>query len=202
MPGQRHREERTMSHDKIKAAARKRIAENGEPYVVARREDIREHTAARRTSPLSPEDIRAAAEAHRELGPEYGDAVVASFIDKVDREVAARVEARLAGMPRAQSAKPSRRGHLVKRRARDVLAASAGALVVASALGLHGIISPHTAPPARSLPAPQIATVLLPQLQGAVPRPLPPDILWLRVVRGAGPLHAPVLVPVVATHSQ
>jgi hypothetical protein len=48
------------------------------------------------TSPVSPEDIRAAAEVHKELGPEYSDAVVAAFIDKVDREVAARVEARLA----------------------------------------------------------------------------------------------------------
>src|ERR1035441_7092443 len=52
------------------------------------------------TSPLSPEEIRAAAEAHRELGPEYSDAVVASFIEKVDKEIAARVDARLAGPPR------------------------------------------------------------------------------------------------------
>jgi hypothetical protein len=48
------------------------------------------------TSPLDPQDIRAAAEVHRELGPEYSDAVIAAFIDRVDRAVAARVEARLA----------------------------------------------------------------------------------------------------------
>ena len=48
------------------------------------------------TSPVDPEDIRAAAEVHQELGPEYNDAVVAAFLDKVDRAVAARVEARLA----------------------------------------------------------------------------------------------------------
>jgi len=48
------------------------------------------------TSPVDPEDIRAAAEVHQELGPEYSDAVVAAFLDKVDRAVAARVEARLA----------------------------------------------------------------------------------------------------------
>jgi hypothetical protein len=48
------------------------------------------------TSPVDPQDIRAAAEVQRELGPEYSDAVVAAFIDRVDRAVAARVEARLA----------------------------------------------------------------------------------------------------------
>ncbi len=48
------------------------------------------------TSPVDPEDIRAAAEVYQELGPEYHDAVVAAFLDKVDRAVAARVEARLA----------------------------------------------------------------------------------------------------------
>ena len=35
-----------MSHDKIRAATRKRMAETGEPYAVARREVIREHRAA------------------------------------------------------------------------------------------------------------------------------------------------------------
>lgn len=35
-----------MSHDKISAAARKRMAETGEPYAVARRAVIREHQAA------------------------------------------------------------------------------------------------------------------------------------------------------------
>ncbi len=33
-----------------------------------------------------------------ELGPEYCDAVVASFLERVDQEIAARVGARLAGM--------------------------------------------------------------------------------------------------------
>lgn len=35
-----------MSHDKISAAARKRMAETGEPYAAARRAVIREHQAA------------------------------------------------------------------------------------------------------------------------------------------------------------
>jgi hypothetical protein len=42
-----------MSHDKIRAAARKRMAETGEPYATARREVIREHqrAASQRPSP-------------------------------------------------------------------------------------------------------------------------------------------------------
>ncbi len=35
-----------MSHDKIKAAARRRMAETGEPYAIARREVIREYQDA------------------------------------------------------------------------------------------------------------------------------------------------------------
>lgn len=45
---------------------------------------------------LSPEEIRAAAETHNELGPGYRDAVVESFLEKVGREIDARVDARLA----------------------------------------------------------------------------------------------------------
>lgn len=74
-----------MSHDKIKAAARERMARTGEPYATARREVVAE--------------IRAAAAAHEELGPEYSDAVVASFLNRVEEEIAARVEARMAGAP-------------------------------------------------------------------------------------------------------
>ena len=67
-------------------------------------------------SPLSPQEIRAAAEAHAELGPEYSDAVVASFLDRVDRAVAARVDARLADMrqPAAPPAEQEDRRTLLK----------------------------------------------------------------------------------------
>jgi hypothetical protein len=41
-----------MSHDKIKAAARVRMAETGEPYATARREVIRRHQAAGGRGPL------------------------------------------------------------------------------------------------------------------------------------------------------
>jgi hypothetical protein len=92
------------------------------------------------TSPVSPEDIRAAAEVHHELGPEYSDAVVASFLEKVDRELAARVEARLAEAirtaPRQDSRRAMRRG--------VVLGACAGALATTVALGLP-LLHAHSA---------------------------------------------------------
>jgi hypothetical protein len=66
------------------------------------------------TSPLSPEDIRAAAEVHRELGPEYSDAVVASFLEKINREIDARVDARVAVRPQAQRSVPHSRLALIK----------------------------------------------------------------------------------------
>jgi hypothetical protein len=58
---------------------------------------------------LSPEEIRAAAETHHELGPGYQDAVIESFLDKVGREIDARVDMRLAQQqsPLARA----RRGH-------------------------------------------------------------------------------------------
>jgi hypothetical protein len=61
------------------------------------------------TSPVDPQEVRAAAEVHRELGPEYSDAVIAEFIDRVDRAVAARVEARLAEERRKLPATRNRR---------------------------------------------------------------------------------------------
>jgi hypothetical protein len=60
------------------------------------------------TSPLSPQEVRAAAETHKELGPEYSDAVVESFLERVDREIAARVDARLGSASREQPARPAR----------------------------------------------------------------------------------------------
>jgi hypothetical protein len=60
------------------------------------------------TSPsLTPDEIRAAAEAHRELGPEYQSAVVESFLDKVGREIDARVDARIAAARQPSPAWPS-----------------------------------------------------------------------------------------------
>jgi hypothetical protein len=53
-----------------------------------------------RDSPLSAQDIRAAAEVHSELGPDYGDAVVQSFLAKIDKHIEDRVEQRLASVTR------------------------------------------------------------------------------------------------------
>ena len=59
------------------------------------------------TSPLSPQEIRAAAAVHKELGPEYSDAVVESFLDRVDQEITARLDARLGPVSREQPAQPA-----------------------------------------------------------------------------------------------
>ena len=90
------------------------------------------------TSPLSPEDIRAAAGAHHELGPEYSDAVVASFLEKVDQEIAARVDERLAAStPRTLPAEPEDRGALLKGFAIGVASSAAVVLLVAGARPEH-----------------------------------------------------------------
>jgi hypothetical protein len=59
------------------------------------------------TSPLDPQDIRAAAETHKELGPEYSAAVIESFLERVDREITARVDARLGPVSREQPVQPA-----------------------------------------------------------------------------------------------
>jgi hypothetical protein len=59
------------------------------------------------TSPLSPDEIRAAAETHRDLGPDYQSAVIESFLDKVSREIDARVDARLAAARAAVPPQPA-----------------------------------------------------------------------------------------------
>jgi hypothetical protein len=45
------------------------------------------------SSPLSPDDFRAAAEVYRELGPDFSEAVAQSFIDQVNREIVTRAAA-------------------------------------------------------------------------------------------------------------
>src|SRR5450755_2357032 len=61
-------------------------------------------------SSVSPDEFRAAAEVHRELGPEYDKAVVESFIQRLGPEIDVRVDARVAqeleagaGQPRTPS---------------------------------------------------------------------------------------------------
>ena len=112
------------------------------------------------TSPVDPEEVRAAAEAYRELGPEYNDAVVAAFIDRVDRAVAARVEARLAA-ERAQRPESAERGwQPAPSRGRRgllkgvALGLCAGALVAGVSIShVHGSVA-HMARSAVPRPAP------------------------------------------------
>jgi hypothetical protein len=93
------------------------------------------------TSPVDPQDIRAAAEVHRELGPEYRDAVIAAFIERVDRAVEARVEARLAEeRPRQPVLRDHNRRTLLKGVA---LGVCTGALVAGISIShAHAGISP------------------------------------------------------------
>ena len=64
------------------------------------------------TSSLSPDEIRAAAETHNELGKDYSGAVIESFLEKVGSEIDARVDARLnrfhaPSVPMAKQKRPS-----------------------------------------------------------------------------------------------
>jgi hypothetical protein len=57
-------------------------------------------------SPLSPDEIRAAAEVRRELGPDYDKAVVESFLERLGPEIDARVDARVAREVEARAGQP------------------------------------------------------------------------------------------------
>jgi VIT1/CCC1 family predicted Fe2+/Mn2+ transporter len=94
------------------------------------------------TSPFSPDDIRAAAGAHHELGPDYSDAVVASFLERVDQEIAARVAERLpASTPRSRPVHPENRRALAKGFAMGVAASvTAVILVLAARPGHHALV--------------------------------------------------------------
>jgi hypothetical protein len=52
---------------------------------------------------LAGQDVAAAAAAHHELGPEYSRAAIDSFLEKVDGEIAARIDARLGDPPQRRS---------------------------------------------------------------------------------------------------
>jgi F0F1-type ATP synthase assembly protein I len=51
------------------------------------------------SSSLTPDEVRAAAETHHELGKDYSAAVIESFLEKVGSEIDARVDARLTRYP-------------------------------------------------------------------------------------------------------
>ena len=66
---------------------------------------------------LTPEEISAAIAARRELGPEYEDAIAASLADRVEREIAARVDA--ARNPAASRSAPASREREARGNAND-----------------------------------------------------------------------------------
>jgi hypothetical protein len=55
----------------------------------------------------SHRELRAAIEARKELGPDHEDAVVASFLARIEGEIEARVDQRLAGRKPAATAHAS-----------------------------------------------------------------------------------------------
>ncbi|MGH3164679.1 MAG: hypothetical protein ACRDN0_02155 [Trebonia sp.] len=63
------------------------------------------------SGPLSPDEIRAAAAVHDELGPRYQDAVIESFLEKVGKEIDARVDARLGAEAPLPASRHDRRHH-------------------------------------------------------------------------------------------
>jgi hypothetical protein len=59
------------------------------------------------SSSLTPDEVRAAAETHNELGKDYSAAVIESFLEKVGSEIDARVDARLSRYPGPAQAPPA-----------------------------------------------------------------------------------------------
>ncbi len=95
-------------------------------------------------APLTAEDVRAAAEVHGELGPDYGDAVVESFLAKIDKQIEARVDERLASLAgpgrltrRRRPANPARLGKL------RIALAGAGAGMILAGLPLT-LVAAHS----------------------------------------------------------
>jgi len=84
-------------------------------------------------SRLSPDEIRAAAEVHNELGPDYRDAVVESFLAKIDKEVGARIDAQLAATRPAPARTPD--PAVLDRKRSQLGAMAAGSVLAALASG-------------------------------------------------------------------
>jgi len=88
------RKEDAMSHEKLKAAARRRMARTGEPYAVARRAVIRQHEEAQDSKYASKTTRSRAFEVVAEQLGKHGQEVrrqltSASGIDEVRRRFAA-----------------------------------------------------------------------------------------------------------------
>ncbi len=60
---------------------------------------------------MDEQELRAAIEARKELGPEHEEQLVAGFVDKIEREIDRRVDARVAER-RPPRSRRSREGEL------------------------------------------------------------------------------------------
>ena len=83
-------------------------------------------------SGLSPDEVRAVAEVHNELGPEYRDAVVESFLDRIDKQVGDRIDAHLATTRRPEMTRTSDPALLERKRVQF------GAMVAGTVVGAFG----------------------------------------------------------------
>jgi anti-sigma-K factor RskA len=92
-------------------------------------------------SRISPDEVRAAAEVHSELGPDYRDAVVESFLEKVDKEVGARIDAQLASSAHVAASASERA--LLDRKRSQLSAMAAGSVIAALASGAAVAWSMH-----------------------------------------------------------
>ena len=92
-------------------------------------------------SSLSRDEIRAAAAVHNELGPEYQDAVLDSFLEKIDRQVGNRIEAQLAAL--RPPAAPSSDRPLMDRKRSQLGAMAVGSVLAALASGAAVAWSVH-----------------------------------------------------------
>jgi hypothetical protein len=100
------------------------------------------YPASMATSPLSPDEFRAAAEVYRELGPEYGDAVAESFTEKINREIEARA-AQLSRVPR-RPRPASRYTHRLRLTGLSAGALMAGIPLVFVLVVMHGSAAAST----------------------------------------------------------
>lgn len=93
----------------------------------------------RMSSSLSRDEVLAAAETHNELGSAYRDAVIESFLDKVGREIDARVDARLVQQQAARPPARDRRGHFDSPMALAIISMALGIPLsaIAVAAGTH-----------------------------------------------------------------
>jgi hypothetical protein len=100
------------------------------------------------TPRLSGQDLRAAAEAHRELAPEYSDAVVDSFLAKVE----AKIDERLAELAPPRQRPPAKVTSVPRRSLATGMILGGGS--AGTLLSLAGLVTAH------SLPGPSKATAV------------------------------------------